>query len=165
MLLRLGNHPNFFTFIARLKVEIETTISKVRQAEQGLLSLAKSKRSRQVESTRKKLKEMLDNNVIPLRRFMRGIGATGAKVQVKGKLVHQNEPIEEEGDGLSRAVLVSVSDSVNAPEVQQRGRGQGQRQCNGCNNFYSQRYYYAHVSRFCSGIPGQRGRRSERSEK
>ena len=59
---------------------------------------------------------MLDNNVIPLRRFMRGIGA---KVQVKGKLVHQNEPIEEEGDGLSRAVLVSVSDHVNAPEVQQ----------------------------------------------
>ena len=88
---------------------------------------------------------MLDNNVIPLRRFMRGIGATRAKVQVKGKLVHQNEPIEE-GDGLSRAVLVSVSDPVNALEVQQCGRGQGQRQCNGCNNFYSQRYYYAHVS-------------------
>ena len=82
------------------------------------MSLSKTKRSQQVEATRKKLKEMLSDNVINLRRFMRGIGATGAKVQEKGKLVHQAEPIQQVGEGLTRAVLTRT----NNPQQVTRGR-------------------------------------------
>ena len=169
LLMRLGRHPNFYNFVTKIKSEIETTISKMHQAEQGLLSLTQTKRSKQVVITRRKLKTMLRDEFISLRRFMRAIGSTGSKVEEKGRLVHS----EPEAEGLVQSVLTSVTDNEDQGlnlaggrvrgrgREQGRGRGRGstRRQCPGCLGHFAASYFYIHTSRYCTRVPGARGRR------
>ena len=84
---RMGRpHPNINTFLSHLKKEMDWACSKLRQAEHGLIELSQSRRTKQVIRTRRKLKELLQEGAIDLRRYMRAAGACGAKVEEKARL-------------------------------------------------------------------------------
>ena len=155
---RLGKHPNWWDFICKIKSEFQTAECKLTQAEQGLLSIKYSKRTEQVIKTRKKLKELLADGTIDLRRFMRACGACGAKSVSKGQIVHNS------ADELVRSTLSSVSENNREIEVPSQvgaatARQRQRRQCPRCNGEYSASYYYIHRSRYCTGEEGRRGGR------
>ena len=167
--VRLGTHPNWWTFISKIKSEFQTAEIKLRQAQLGLLSIKHTKRTLQVMKTRKQLKDLLADGVIDLCHFMRAIGACGSKCVVKGKLVHHND------EQLTRSTLNSIN--VDGPQQRgqnrdvehirgRRGRGQARgqnprprRQCPDCNGEFAASYYLIHRSRFCPGEGGEPHRR------
>ena len=104
--LRLGKHPNWWDFVCKIKNEFQTAEYKLRQAQQGLLTIKHSRRTEQVMKTRKKLKDLLTDQTIDLRRFMRACGACGAKSASKGRVIHSG------ADDLVRSTLTSVAENI-----------------------------------------------------
>ena len=67
-------HPGFYEFCQTLSKEVENSKGKMEQFEAGNLQSSQSIRARTLQKSRTKLKEMLENQQITLRKYLRSQG-------------------------------------------------------------------------------------------
>ena len=175
------DHPNIFAFGSLLKKELRNTLNKMEQYEQGNLEPYVSKRSQQLQKSRNKLKTMLENDELLLRKYLRSQGVLAQQTKPKNKKQVDGRAGVE---GAVRGALVSVTDDTlveqevgeagagvgvqrvrgrrggfaagtgRARGVRGRGAAPTHRICPSCGGNYRTSYLRIHQRRHCHG-PGE----------
>ena len=175
------DHPNIFAFGSLLKKELRNTLNKMEQYEQGNLEPYVSKRSQQLQKSRNKLKTMLENDELLLRKYLRSQGVLAQQTKPKNKKQVAGRAGVE---GAVRGALVSVTDDTlveqevgeagagvgvqrvrgrrggfaagtgRARGVRGRGAAPTHRICPSCGGNYRTSYLRIHQRRHCHG-PGE----------
>ena len=95
-------HPGFYEFCSTIQKEVENTKTKIEQFETGKTLEVANRRAATLLSTRTALKNMLESQNIPLRKYLRSQGRATQIIKRRGK----NHP--EQG---VRGALQSVTDA------------------------------------------------------
>ena len=74
-------HPGIYQFFGVLKKELKTTMNKMEQYEAATLHFSQTTRARTIQKSRLKLKAMLEDRQLTLRKYLRSQGVLNMKIK------------------------------------------------------------------------------------